>query len=184
MADHKFPLSGESSPFLRLDYLGGYPEKVREQTRRLVQEDRLGTFLREKYPVAHQVRSDRALYQFAMAIKNRFLRSSPPLSKVVYDFRIDAVNNALGLHTYVSRVQGSRLKAKNEIRIAAVFREAPEEFLRMIVVHELAHLREKDHGSSFYSLCEHMEPDYHRLELDSRLYLTYLSLGGKVYGGS
>jgi predicted metal-dependent hydrolase len=69
-------------------------------------------------------------------------------------------------------VQGNRLKAKREIRIAALFKEAPADFLRMIVVHELAHLKESEHGKAFYALCLHMEPDYHQLELDLRLWLT------------
>ena len=59
------------------------------------------------------------------------------------------------------------------IQIAALFREAPAPFLRMIVVHELAHLREKAHNKAFYQLCQHMEPDYHQLEFDLRLYLTH-----------
>ncbi|NPA72951.1 MAG: M48 family metallopeptidase, partial [Gammaproteobacteria bacterium] len=53
------------------------------------------------------------------------------------------------------------------------------EFLRMIVVHELAHFKELEHNKSFYQLCEHMEPDYHVLEFEVRVYLTYLSLGQK-----
>jgi hypothetical protein len=51
----------------------------------------------------------------------------------------------------------------------------------MIVVHELAHLREKQHNKAFYKLCEYMEPDYLQLEFDMRLYLTYLDLSGKLY---
>ena len=47
----------------------------------------------------------------------------------------------------------------------------------MIVVHELAHLREKDHGKAFYQLCTHMEPDYHQLEFDVRLWLTGVEAG-------
>lgn len=81
----------------------------------------------------------------------------------------------------ISRVQGKKLKSKNEIRVDAVFRQAPEAFLRMIVVHELAHLKEKDHNKAFYKLCEHMEPDYHQLEFDLRLYLTHLDQVGKLY---
>jgi len=42
----------------------------------------------------------------------------------------------------------------------------------MVVVHELAHLREKDHNKAFYQLCQHMEADYHQLELHLRLFLT------------
>jgi predicted metal-dependent hydrolase len=75
-------------------------------------------------------------------------------------------------------VQGSRLKAKNEIRIASLFKHAPVEFLRMIAVHELAHLKEKEHNKAFYKLCEYMEPAYHQLEFDTRLFLTCLDLTG------
>jgi hypothetical protein len=78
-------------------------------------------------------------------------------------------------------VQGGKLKAKNEIRVGVVFKTAPLEFLRMIIVHELAHLKEKDHNKAFYNLCEHMEPAYHQLELDLRLYLTHLDLFGALY---
>jgi predicted metal-dependent hydrolase len=69
-------------------------------------------------------------------------------------------------------VQGGRLKAKREIRVATLFKEAPADFLRMIVVHELAHLKETAHDRAFYSLCVHMEPEYHQLEFDLRLWLT------------
>ena len=87
------------------------------------------------------------------------------------------MKHALGTHTSVSRVQGSRLKASREIRIATVFRDAPAEFLKMIVVHELAHLKESEHNKPFYLLCTHMAPDYYQLEFDLRLYLTLLECG-------
>ena len=54
--------------------------------------------------------------------------------------------------------------------MAAVFKDGPPEFLRMIVVHELAHLKEADHDKAFYRLCEHMEPRYHQFEFDARLF--------------
>jgi predicted metal-dependent hydrolase len=78
-------------------------------------------------------------------------------------------------------VQGNNLKSKNEIRIGAVFKKCPQELLQMIVVHELAHLKEKDHNKAFYRLCVYMEPDYFQLEFDMRLYLTYLDIAGKLY---
>ncbi len=62
---------------------------------------------------------------------------------------------------------------KKEIQIAALFKRTPAAFLRMIVVHELAHLKGRDHNKAFYQLCECMEPDYHQLEFDLRVYLTY-----------
>ena len=95
---------------------------------------------------------------------------------MVFDNRIHVTANAFGLNGQISRVQGNRIKAKREIRVASLFKEVPPEFLRMIVVHELAHLKERDHDRAFYQLCCHMEPDYHQLEFDLRLYLTLREL--------
>jgi predicted metal-dependent hydrolase len=164
-----------------LKYLAGYSATVTDQIHRLIDNDKLAEYLLKKYPASHDIRTDKALYAYVMAIKNSQLRQSTPLSKVVYDDRIDVVHHALGLHTFVSRVQGGKLKAKNEIRIGSVFKNAPQAFLNMIVAHELAHLREKEHNKAFYKLCEYIEPNYHQLEYDVRLYLTCLDLGDKLY---
>ncbi len=164
-----------------LKYLIGYPENVTNQARLLIGSDKLGETLLRKYPSAHTIRTDKALYAYTVDLKNALLKQSQPLSKVIYDDKIKDLHHALGLHTFISRVQGGKHKAKNEIRVASLFKNVPLEFLRMIVVHELAHLREKDHNKAFYKLCVHMEPAYHRFELDMRLYLTYADLFGKLY---
>ena len=165
----------------QLKYLGGYPPDLLEQIQALIDQKRLGEFILNKYPTAHDIRSQKALYEYTMALKNDYLRKSKPLSKVIYDEKISVIKHALGLHTQIARVQGGRLKSKNEIRIASLFKQTPPEFLRMIVVHELAHIKEKNHGKAFYQLCTHMEPDYHQLEFDTRLYLTYLDEGKPLY---
>jgi len=161
-----------------MKFLAGYPEHLVGQVRGLIDSDRLGAALQKRYAELHQVRSDTALYDFVGGLKNRYLRNAPPLSKVAYDNRLQIIMQALGTHTRVSRVQGGKLKAKREIRIASLFREGPEDFLRMIVVHELAHLKEPDHDKAFYQLCCHMEPRYHQLEFDLRAYLCHLEAGG------
>ncbi|WP_058910910.1 M48 family metallopeptidase [Entomohabitans teleogrylli] len=158
-----------------LTYLQGYPASLLAQVEALIAANRLGAVLKQRYPDRHVVTSDKALWQYTLQLKNQFLRSAPPVNKVAFDSKIHVMKHALGLHTAVSRVQGSKLKAKAEIRIATVFRDAPEAFLRMIVVHELAHLKEKDHNKAFYQLCCHMEPQYHQLEFDTRLWLTHLA---------
>jgi predicted metal-dependent hydrolase len=158
----------------RLKYLAGYPEHVQARVRELIAQDRLGALLSGKYGDPHSVRNDGQLYEYVQGLKERHLRNAVPLGKVVYDGKLQVVKHALGTHTAISRVQGSRLKASREIRIATVFREAPADFLKMIVVHELAHLREPEHDKSFYQLCTHMTPDYHELEFGMRLYLTHL----------
>lgn len=164
-----------------LKYLIGYSEIVTSQVRLLISKDKLGETLLKKYPAPHTIRTDKALYAYTVDMKNALLKQSQPLSKVIYDDKIKDLHHALGLHTFISRVQGSKHKAKNEIRVASLFKNVPLEFLRMIVVHELAHLKEKDHNKAFYKLCEYMEPSYHQLELDMRLYLTHMDLFGKLY---
>jgi len=164
-----------------LKYLCGYPETITNQVSHLIDKNKLGDFILQRYPIIHDVRSDKALYDYVQALKNEYIRKSQPLSKIVYDDKINVIKHALGLHTFVSRVQGGKLKAKNEIRIASVFKRAPLEFLRMITVHELAHLKEKEHNKAFYKLCNYMEPSYHQLELDMRLYLTQIELNGRLY---
>ena len=161
-----------------LRYLAGYPLALLDRVQPLIDSGQLGDTLRRRYPEVHTVRSDPALYDYVSAIKQRHLRHAPPLAKVLYDGRLQRVAQALGTHTAVSRVQGGQLKAKREIRIASVFRDAPEPFLRMIVVHELAHLKERAHDKAFYALCTHMAADYHQLEFDVRLWLTALALEG------
>ena len=160
-----------------LKYLAGYPEPLQARVRELIGKGRLGALLAEKYGGAHAVRSDGQLYAYVQDLKDRHLRKSVPLGKVLYDARLQVMKHALGTHTAISRVQGGRLKASREIRIATVFRDAPAEFLEMIVVHELAHLRESDHNKAFYQLCTHMAPDYHQWEFDLRLYLTHREAG-------
>lgn len=161
-------------------YLAAYPAGLRAQVRGLIAEGRLHASLLRRYPERHEVVSDGALYAYVQALKSRHMRSAGPLAKVLYDGRLQLTHQALGTHTAVSRQQGGQLKAKREIRIASLFREAPAAFLRMIVVHELAHLREREHDRAFYALCTHMEPDYHQLEFDVRLWLTGLEASRPV----
>lgn len=159
-----------------LRYIAGYSPELKAQVQAMIDNNALDEYLANKYPKQHNIGNDKALRGYVMDLKNQYLRKSAPLSKIIFDNKIHVVNNALGLHSYVSRVQGGKVKSNNEIRIGAVFKKAPEAFLSMIVVHELAHLKEKDHNKSFYQLCQHMLPDYHQLEFDMRLYLTQLEL--------
>ena len=164
-----------------LKFLAGYPASIQAQVQALISAGKLTDWLSQRYGgQTHLIKSDKALYQYSMELKNQYLRSSAPISKVAFDSKINVIQHALGLHTAISRVQGGKLKAKAEIQIAALFKEAPAPFLKMIVVHELAHLREKEHNKAFYQLCEHMTADYHQLEFDLRLYLTQLQLFGPL----
>lgn len=156
-----------------LPYLSGYPAHLLDSVRALLARGELGEVLARRYPGRHEVQTDRALYQYVAEIKQRYLKNAPQPAKVLFDNQQHPVRGTLGTNTFVARVQGGKLKTKNEIRVASLFRDAPEPFLRMIVVHELAHLKEKDHDKAFYQLCRHMEPDYHQLEFDLRVWLSW-----------
>ena len=163
-----------------MKYLSGYPDSLKAQVQELLVQGRLGDMLLKKYRHAHAVRTDKALYDYVMALKNDFLRNADPLSKVAFDSKLQVIAHALGTHTTVSRVQGNKLKAKREIRVATLFKAVPAEFLKMIAVHELAHIKEKGHDKAFYQLCNYMEPQYHQYEFDLRVYLTHIDAEGKL----
>ena len=163
-----------------LKYLLAYPDTLQAQVRHLLAQGRLADMLLQKYPHGHCVQTDRSLYDYVMALKGEFLRSSPPLSKIAFDNRLQVIAQALGTHTTVSRVQGNKLKAKREIRVASLFKAGPAEFLKMIAVHELAHIKIREHDKDFYRLCTYMEPAYHQYEFDLRVYLTQIDAAGAL----
>lgn len=163
-----------------LKYIAHYPEWIKKQVLELIKDGRLAEHLKKKYPTSHNIKTDKALFAYVNELKNSHMKNAPSLSKAVYDSKINVIHNALGTHHIISRVQGSKLKSKNEIHIASLFKNAPIEFLDMIVVHELSHFKEREHNKAFYSLCEYMQPSYHQVEFDVRLYLTQIDIFGKI----
>jgi predicted metal-dependent hydrolase len=160
-------------------YLQAYPEHLLQQVQKLSEGPGLGAWLLSRHPEPHGVRTDSALYTYVMDLKNEFLRQADPINKVTFDSKLHIIQHALGLHTTTSRIQGSKLKSKRDIKVAALFKDTPLAFLQMIAVHELAHLKVREHDKSFYKLCHHMAPDYAQSEFELRVYLTHLDSGGE-----
>ena len=164
-----------------MKYIAHYPEVLQHQVQQLLDQQQLGAMLRQRYAgQQHTCQSDKALFDYVQNLKAEYLRQAEPIAKVAYDNRLQVIAHALGTHTTISRVQGSKLKAKREIRVASLFKAMPEPLLNMIVVHELAHLREKQHDKAFYKLCTYMNPNYQQLEFDLRLALTHHELVGPL----
>ena len=166
-----------------MKYLIGYSEEIKRKVSLLIAQNKLADVLLSKYQNVHEIKTDKALYSYVIDLKNECIKNATMPSKIIFDNDIRAIQRALGMHTSISRIQGGKLKAKNEIRIASMFKKTPVEFLKMIVVHELAHLKEKEHNKAFYKLCIFMEPNYYQLEFDLRLYLTYVDLVGELDWG-
>ena len=118
-----------------LKYLQTYDAKLQAQVQQLIDNDTLGKYLLGKYSEVHAYSSDKALYAYVLELKNATMKGGSAISNEMYDTKIRDVHAALGTHTYVSRVQGAKLKAKHEIRIAHIFKQMPEAFLKMIVTH-------------------------------------------------
>ena len=57
-----------------LRYLRGYNERVLNQVRALIDSGRLGEVLRNRYSSRHQVRDDKALFEYVVQIKDRYMR--------------------------------------------------------------------------------------------------------------
>jgi predicted metal-dependent hydrolase len=160
-------------------YLQAYPDNLQLQVQKIIDGPGLGAWLKSRHEEPHSVRTDGALYNYVMELKNEFLRQADPINKVIYDSKLQIIQHALGLHTTTSRIQGSKLKSKRDIKVASLFKETPLAFLRMIAVHELAHLKVREHDKAFYKLCHHMAPDYAQWEFELRVYLTHLDQGGE-----
>ena len=82
-----------------LRYFAAYPPGVQQQVRELIDGQRLDGYLQQRYPGRHQVRSDKALYDYVQDLKAEFLRNAEPINKVAFDSKIHVINHALGLHT-------------------------------------------------------------------------------------
>ena len=164
-----------------LRYIAHYPESLITKVKTHLQDQSLKEHLLSRYPEAHGVNSNKLLRAYTNEIKNKHMRSSERLSKVCFDDKLHLIHHALGTQSFISLAHGGRLKARRELRVSSLFKHCPEPLLKMIVVHELAHLKEKEHNQAFYRLCVHMEADYHRLELDARLYLIQKELFGPLY---
>ena len=160
-------------------YLQAYPENLQQQVQKIIDGPGLGAWLKSRHSEPHSIRTDGALYNYVMELKNEFLRQADPINKVSFDSKLQIIQHALGLHTTTSRIQGSKLKSKRDIKVASLFKETPLAFLQMIAVHELAHLKVREHDKAFYKLCHHMAPDYAQWEFELRVYLTHLDQGGE-----
>ena len=65
-----------------------------------------------------------------------------------------------GLKITAARKRYGSCSGKNSLCFSCFLMLCPEEAVDLVVVHELCHIREKNHGPRFYALLEHYLPDY------------------------
>lgn len=94
--------------------------------RQLIAKDQLGAYLEQRYPERHAVQSDKALYAYALALKQEHLRHAPAIDKVLFDNRLDLTHRALGLHPFPG--SGGNPNKKRIRNGRAAFEEAAPQF--------------------------------------------------------
>ena len=65
-----------------------------------------------------------------------------------------------GLKITTARKRYGSCSGKNSLCFSCFLMNSPEEAVDLVVVHELCHIREKNHGPGFYALLSRYLPDY------------------------
>lgn len=161
---------------MEFKYLKGYSDNIHMSVKNLIENDKLGIYLENKYKKVNHLNKDKELYNLAKEIKDKYMKKQKLPERIFYDNKIELQNQALGLHSYIPLKQGKKIKMKNEIKISSRFKELPYEFMENVLIHELCHLKEKDHNKAFYALCKNISANYFEVDLDIRIYLTYVDI--------
>ena len=65
-----------------------------------------------------------------------------------------------GIKITAARKRYGSCSGKNSLCFSCFLMNCPEEAIELVVVHELCHIREKNHGPRFYALLERYLPDH------------------------
>ena len=65
-----------------------------------------------------------------------------------------------GVKITTARKRYGSCSGKNSLCFSCFLMNCPEEAIDLVVVHELCHIKEKNHGPRFYALLAHYLPDY------------------------
>jgi hypothetical protein len=79
--------------------------------------------------------------------------------------KVDAWSRKMGVCPTGIRITAARKRygscsGRDSLCFSCFLMQYPEEAIDLVVVHELCHIREKNHGPRFYALLEHYLPDY------------------------
>ena len=65
-----------------------------------------------------------------------------------------------GLKITAAKTRFGSCNSKNSICFSLYLMSYPENAIDYVIVHELAHIKEKNHSSAFYKVVESVLPDY------------------------
>ena len=122
------------------------------------------------------VEAHRQWIEIHLARRQSYLDSHPPLSeeaiaalrqkaKAYLPGRVDFWAHRMGVTPTAVKITSARTRfgscsGKNSLCFSLYLMQYPEEAIDYVVVHELAHIRHKNHGPAFYAEVARYLPDY------------------------
>ena len=88
-------------------------------------------------------------------------------ARAVLPEKVAHYSRLMGLTPAAVKITAARTRygscsGKNSLCFSCFLMNAPEEAIDLVVVHELCHIRHKNHGPAFYALLESVLPDHRR----------------------
>ena len=94
-------------------YLQAYPDNLQLQVQKIIDGPGLGEWLKSRHSESHTIRTDSALYNYVMELKNEFLRQADPINKVSYDSKLQIITCFGFAHHHLSHSrQQTEIKAR------------------------------------------------------------------------
>lgn len=93
------------------------------------------------------------------ALRQRATKELPPL---VAHWAARMGVQPTALHITAARTRFGSCSGKNSLSFSLYLMDYPSEAIEAVVVHELAHIRHKNHSPAFYAEVERYLPDYRR----------------------
>ncbi len=128
--------------------------------------------------IARFVAAHRSWIETHLSRRQVYLESHPPLTdgeiealrakaKACLPGRVAYWAERMGVQPAGLRVTSARTRfgscsPKNSLSFSLYLMQYPEEAIDCVVVHELAHIRHKNHGPAFYAEVERYLPDYRK----------------------
>lgn len=89
-------------------------------------------------------------------------------AKEILPQKVELYSNIMGLHPIGVKITSAKTRfgscsGKNSICFSHMLMKYPEEAIDYVVVHELAHIKHKNHGPKFYELVEKYIPNYKQI---------------------
>ncbi len=86
-------------------------------------------------------------------------------AKLIIKEKVERYSSIMGVRCTGIKITGAKTRfgscsAKNSLCFSFRLMQYPDDAVDYVVVHELAHIRHKDHGKGFYSFVESVMPDY------------------------